>query len=115
MPSSARKSSLGLSVRRTQKAHIPYRGENNEVGKKTGMVVRQVERKSDGFEPFSEIMQQADARTPPKVTNKQGKKARQSLVAGMLLRRNSGFFEEDDDEYEEVSMEIDSESRVSWR
>ena len=62
MPPSA---SIGNIRRGPQKAHIPYRGDNPQVGKKTGIAVQHVERKSDGFEPFEEIMQSADGLTPP--------------------------------------------------
>jgi centromere protein C len=94
MPTSARKSSVGAARRGPQKAHIPYRGDNPEVGKKTGIAVQHVERKSDGFEPFEEIMQQADNRTPPKP---KGKK-----------RKSSAPIQEDEfDEDGEMSMELD--------
>ncbi|KAG6848207.1 hypothetical protein H0H93_002319 [Arthromyces matolae] len=96
MPTSARKSSLGAARRGQQKAHIPYRGDNPEVGKKTGIAVRHVERKSDGFEPFDELMEQADHRTPPKL--KVTKKRKQSIPVP----------EEEPDEYGEMSMDIDS-------
>jgi centromere protein C len=96
MPTSARKSSLS-NLRRGPKAHIPYRGDNPEVGKKTGIAVQHVERKSDGFEPFDELIQAADGLTPP-----QRKYRRKSLAAG---RRQ----DDDDDEFGEQSMQIDSE------
>lgn len=94
MPISARKSSVGASRRGPQKAHIPYRGDNPEVGKKTGIAVQHVERKSDGFEPFEEIMQQADKRTPPKP---KGRKRKQSIAV----------LDNDLDEDGEMSMELD--------
>ena len=65
MPTTPRKSNIG-SRRGPIKAHIPYRGDNPEVGKKTGIAVQHVERHSDGFEPFEQILQQADGRTPPR-------------------------------------------------
>ncbi|KAF9447428.1 hypothetical protein P691DRAFT_802498 [Macrolepiota fuliginosa MF-IS2] len=94
MPSSARKSSVGAARRGIQKAHIPYRGDNPEVGKKTGIAVAHVERMSDGFEPFEEVLQQADKRTPPKP---KGRK-KSAPVA-----RLPDF----DDEDGEMSMDID--------
>ncbi|TFK63356.1 hypothetical protein BDN72DRAFT_826706 [Pluteus cervinus] len=100
MPPSARKSSLGISAR--QKAlqpHRPYRGDNPEVGKKTGIAVRHVERKSDGFEPFDQLLKQADTRTPPKM--KGAVKKRKFSVP----QRNDP---DEDDEDGEMSMEIDS-------
>ena len=66
MPSTA-PPKIRLGGRRgPQKAHIPYRN-NSKVGTKTGIAIQYVERKSDGFEPFEEIMQQADKCTPPKL------------------------------------------------
>jgi centromere protein C len=78
------------------KEHIPYRGDNPEVGKKTGIAVQHVERKSDGFEPFDELIQAADGLTPP-----QRKAMRKSLAAKLLQ-------DEYDDEDGEQSMQIDS-------
>lgn len=95
MPSSARKSSVGSARRGPQKAHIPYRGDNPEVGKKTGIAVQHVERLSDGFEPFAEVMGQADRRTPPKP-----KRRKKSM--GVPIRPEDEF-----DENGEMSMELD--------
>lgn len=98
MPTSARKSSVGGTRRGPQRAHIPYRGDNPEVGKKTGISVQHVERKSDGFEPFDEVLQQIDGRTPPRLKAKK----RQSIAA-------PNYIEDDyDDEDGEQSMQIDS-------
>jgi len=94
MPTSARKSSLGGAARRgLQKAHIPYRGDNPEVGKKTGIAVQHVERKSDGFEPFEELLQQAPS--PPR-------RKKKSIPAPD--RRYDDYNEEDG----EQSMQLDS-------
>ena len=61
------KSSFGGHITtRPLKAHIPYRGDNPEVGKKTGIAVQHVARRSDGFEPFEQVLQQANGRTPPR-------------------------------------------------
>jgi len=95
MPTSTRKSSLGNLRRGPQKAHIPYRGDNPEVGKKTGIAVQHVERKSDGFEPFDELIQAADGLTPPQ------RRARKSSLAARLQ-------DYDDDEDGEQSMQIES-------
>ncbi|KAF8077557.1 Mif2/CENP-C like-domain-containing protein [Lyophyllum atratum] len=96
MPTSAtRKSSVGGARRGPQKAHIPYRGDNPEVGKKTGIAVQHVERKSDGFEPFEDVIQQADKRTPPKP---KGRKRKQSVPV----------LDDELDEYGEMSMELDN-------
>ncbi|KAF9473012.1 hypothetical protein BDN70DRAFT_867845 [Pholiota conissans] len=98
MPTSARKSSVGGAARRgPQKAHIPYRGDNPEVGKKTGIAVQHVERKSDGFEPFEEVLQQADGRTPPRPKGR--KKS---------LGRMDRYEDDYDDEDGEMSMQLDS-------
>ncbi|KAF7778435.1 hypothetical protein Agabi119p4_2780 [Agaricus bisporus var. burnettii] len=67
MPSSARKSSISSARRSIQKAHVPYRGDNLEVGKRTGVQIPRIERRSDGFEPFEELLREADKRTPPRV------------------------------------------------
>lgn len=102
MPTSARKSSLGNSRRGPQKAHIPYRGDNPEVGKKTGIAVQHVERKSDGFELFDELIQAADGLTPP-----QRRAKRKSLA-------RERYQDDYDDEYGEQSMQIDSELWDFW-
>ncbi len=100
MAAAARKSSIGAARRGIQKAHIPYRGDNPAVGKKTGIAVRNVERKSDGFEPFEEVMQQADKRTPPPLA-----KARR--------RKKSAIPEKDRfDEDGEMSMELDNSTHT---
>ncbi|CAA7271041.1 unnamed protein product [Cyclocybe aegerita] len=96
MPTSARKSSLGGARRGPQKAHIPYRGDNPEVGKKTGIAVQHVEPKSDGFEPFEEVIQQADGRTPPRP------KRRKKSTA---TPRRDDYYEDEDGEQ---SMDVDS-------
>jgi len=93
MPPPARKSSIGTARRGIQKAHIPYRGDNPEVGKKTGIAVAHVRRTSDGFEPFDQIIQQADKRTPPKP--KKRKKSVPTIQQPEL-----------DDEDGEMSMDI---------
>lgn len=108
MPTSARKSSLGVNRRALPKAHIPYRGDNPNVGKKTGIAIKHIERKSDGFEPFDEILGQADKRTPPRL------KKRKSSMAGKRYRDWDSDEEDeddqgyDDDEYGEMSMDVDS-------
>jgi centromere protein C len=99
MPTSARKSSVGGVRRGPQKAHVPYRGDNPEVGKKTGIKVQQVERKSDGFEPFEELLQQADGRTPPRP------KGRKKSLAMMGRDDEDEDYDEEDGE---MSMQLDS-------
>ena len=61
----ARSTSIGAPTRHgPQKAHIPFRADDLEHGKKTGLQVTYVDHGSDEFEPFSEIMMQADGKTP---------------------------------------------------
>ncbi|TCD64256.1 hypothetical protein EIP91_004325 [Steccherinum ochraceum] len=65
MPTSVRKSSVGAN-RRGPQPYIPYRGDDFQRGKRTGIAVAVVEHNSDDFEPFEEVLKQADARTPPR-------------------------------------------------
>lgn len=100
MPTTPRKSSLGGTSRRGPlKAHIPYRGDNPEVGKKTGIAVQHVARQSDGFEPFDQILQQADGRAPPRPKGR-----KKSLTAAAHQDENDYG---SDDGWEE-SMQVDS-------
>ena len=92
MPTSARKSSIGDGRRSLLKAHVPFRGDNPGVGKKTGVAVDPVKRRADGFEAFEDIIVQADKRTPPRMKNK---------------KRKIAVASPDDDEYGEMSMDMD--------
>ncbi|KAI6036388.1 Mif2/CENP-C like-domain-containing protein [Pisolithus microcarpus] len=47
-----------------------FRADDLERGKKTGIAVQYVDRNSDEFEPFAEVMKQADNRTPPRIKSK---------------------------------------------
>ncbi|EGN95716.1 hypothetical protein SERLA73DRAFT_186900 [Serpula lacrymans var. lacrymans S7.3] len=67
-----RKSSIG-SRRGPPKRHIPFRGDDLGLGKKTGITVDYVDPDSDEFEPFVEIMKQADKRPQPQVKTKKKK------------------------------------------
>ncbi|KIY46875.1 hypothetical protein FISHEDRAFT_75224 [Fistulina hepatica ATCC 64428] len=92
---SGRKSSIDPSRRLSQrKAYIPYRDYDPDVGKRTGVVVRRVERHSDGFEPFDDVLDQADILTPPP-------KSRPN-------KRNISIIADEFDENGEMSMDIDS-------
>jgi centromere protein C len=107
MPTSARKSSLPdnigpVSRRGPHKPHVPYR-EGAEIGKKTGIAVEHVQRKSDGFEPFEDVIGQADKRSPPKVKNS---KKKQRIVSPLY---------EDEDEDGEMSMEMDDSAFANSR
>ncbi|KAH9843121.1 Mif2/CENP-C like-domain-containing protein [Rhodofomes roseus] len=73
MPASARKSSVG-GARRPPHKYIPYRADDFQHGKKTGMAVAYVDHRSDEFEPFDKVMSQADQRTPPRVQNTRKKR-----------------------------------------
>ncbi|KAF7340059.1 CENP-C-C domain-containing protein [Mycena venus] len=54
-------------ARTPSKPHIPYRGDDPSVGKKTGIKVGRVELRNSGdFEPFNNVLSQADGRTPPR-------------------------------------------------
>lgn len=94
MPTSARKSSI--APRRGPQKYIPYRADDLEHGKRTGVAVGYVDYDSDGFEPFEKLMGQADLRTPPKA-KVQGKKKRGTKTP--VVER----FDEDG----EISMELD--------
>lgn len=59
------RNSLGASRRGPQK-YVPYRADDLRQGKRTGIAVAYVQHSSDGFEPFEDVMGQADLRTPPK-------------------------------------------------
>lgn len=93
MPTTPRRSSHG--GRRTGKAYVPYRGDQMAVGKRTGVTIREVQRQSDGFENFEEVMNQNDPRTPPIVK----KKAKKTPV-----RKNEPEVPDDDGE---MSMDLD--------
>ncbi|KAK1230975.1 mitotic fidelity of chromosome transmission- protein [Marasmius sp. AFHP31] len=76
MPDAPRRSSTGTR-RGPPKPHVPFRGENFDVAKKTGVRVQRAEVGSDGFEPFEDVVRQADTLTPYQVKGK--KKKKQSL------------------------------------
>ena len=88
---------MGLNRRGPQK-YIPYRADDLEHGKRTGLAVGIVERDSDGFEPFEKLMGQADLRTPPKAKVQRKKR---------LPKAKTPVAQEE--EYEEEDMELDSE------
>ncbi|KAJ7693573.1 Mif2/CENP-C like-domain-containing protein [Mycena rosella] len=81
-------------ARTPSKPHVPYRGDDPSVGKKTGVKVPRVERTSDGYEPFQDLLSQANSRTPPRRKKKS-------------IPRGDDEDEQDDDD-EEVSMDVDS-------
>ncbi|EJD02264.1 uncharacterized protein FOMMEDRAFT_86864 [Fomitiporia mediterranea MF3/22] len=94
--SKPRKSSID-GARRTTKAHIPFRADDLTHGKKTGFNVREVDRRSDGFEKFDDVLNQADAFTPPH-------------MRGRRRNYNRELTPPDEDEFDEngeMSMDID--------
>lgn len=105
MPTSTRKSSVGPNNPRRgpQKAHIPFRADDLEHGKKTGIAVTYVDHESDDFEPFSEIMMQADGRTPVAA----GRKKKQKQTGGSIQQ-------EEGDEDGEMSMELDDSTLLFY-
>lgn len=101
MPSLVRNSSLGPignARRGPRKEHIPYRADDLETGKKTGLAVTYVDRNSDDFESFSEVMKQADGRTP-------AKKKRKSVPTTARV--------EEEDDGGEMSMDFDEQPSFS--
>ena len=100
MPTSVRKSSVGAARRGPIKPHLPYRGDTGEVGKKTGLTIPQVERKSDGFEPFEEILRRMDDVMP------------------LMSKRKRSVVPIVDPEYDgkdgEMPMQLDSMSICVW-
>lgn len=86
---------MGLTRRGPQK-YIPYRADDLQHGKRTGIAVGYIDHDSDGFEPFDKVMGQADLRTPPK-PKVQGKKKRPAKTPVV----------EEEDEDGEMSMELE--------
>lgn len=89
-----------LTRRGPQKAHIPFRADDLERGKKTGIAVSYVDHKSDEFEPFSEIMMQADGKTPVR----RGGARHQGRKSVHMAEMSE---EEEGDDDGEMSMELD--------
>lgn len=75
--------------------HIPYRGDQVEVGKKTGVAVTRIDPASDGFEPFEDVIAQA-----PENNRKKRKKS-------VVVEQD----DDDEDEYGEQDMSVDSPIR----
>ncbi|KAF9227596.1 hypothetical protein BS17DRAFT_764046 [Gyrodon lividus] len=95
-----RKSSLGTR-RGPPRQHIPFRADDLARGKKTGIAVQYVDRNSDEFEPFDELMKQVDNRTPPRI---QSKKKRVSAITHVP---------EELDEDGEMSMDLAEKLRLA--
>ncbi|EMD38133.1 hypothetical protein CERSUDRAFT_152789 [Gelatoporia subvermispora B] len=99
MPASTRKSSIG--VRRGPQKYIPYRADDLQHGKKTGIVVEYVDHKSDEFEPFEQVIGQADQRTPPRVQGARRKRIMKTPVV------EADIYDEDG----EMDMELEESER----
>lgn len=97
MPTSARKSSIGASRRIQQRAHLPFRADDLGRGKKTGLPVPIVQHGSDEFEPFDEILSQANTGAWHGQRNRPGSSKRRKSIAPI----------QEDDDGDEMSMELD--------
>ena len=96
MPTTARKSSIGALRRIQQRAHLPFRADDLGRGKKTGLPVPTVQHGSDEFEPFDEILSQANTGAWHGQRNRGSGKKRKSIAP----------IQEDDDG-DEMSVEFD--------
>ncbi|KAJ7022062.1 Mif2/CENP-C like-domain-containing protein [Mycena alexandri] len=88
----------------TSKPHVPYRGDDFSVGKKTGIKVAHVERTADGYEKFDHLLSQANGRAPPRRKKKSIPRVSESGEED----DEQVDEEEDEDEGGEVSMDVDS-------
>ncbi|PCH37933.1 hypothetical protein WOLCODRAFT_161168 [Wolfiporia cocos MD-104 SS10] len=104
MPASARKSSISSRRVTGVNKYVPYRADDYEHGKKTGIAVRYVDHKSDDFEPFDKVIGQADARTPPRVP---AARKRRTPKPKTPVRPAQQDDDEDDDEFGEMDMSLD--------
>ncbi|KAF8213564.1 Mif2/CENP-C like-domain-containing protein [Mycena galopus ATCC 62051] len=82
-------------ARTPSKPHIPYRGDDPLVGKKTGIKVPPVSRTSDGYEEFGDLLDQAQ--TPPRRKKKR-----------VSDGEEEGENDQEEDEDGEESMDVDS-------
>ncbi|KAF7367315.1 CENP-C-C domain-containing protein [Mycena sanguinolenta] len=82
-------------ARTPSKPHIPYRGDDPAVGKKTGLKIPSIPRRSDGYEPFNDLLSQA-VTPPPRPKKKRVSEAEEEDE------------DEEDDEFGEASMDVDS-------
>ena len=107
MTPSGRKSSLASS-RNGPKKYIPYRADDFQHGKKTGITVETVDH-TDEFEPFEKVMSQADKHTPYRVQNTRKKRIVKTPIPQVPQ------YDDDDDEYGEISMDLDESARLTTR
>jgi centromere protein C len=112
-PAARRKSSLGTR-RGPPRQHIPFRADDLARGKKTGMAVAYVDRNSDEFEPFEQVIKQADNRTPPRIKSK---KKRISIALPVEEVDEDGEMSMDlaESEQQQTSVSVPSSSLVSCR
>ena len=112
-PTDRRKSSLGTR-RGPPRQHIPFRADDLARGKKTGMAVAYVDRNSDEFEPFEQVIKQADNRTPPRIKSK---KKRVSVALPVEEVDEDGEMSMDlaESEQQQTSVSVPSSSLVSYR
>ncbi|KAI0273529.1 Mif2/CENP-C like-domain-containing protein [Gloeopeniophorella convolvens] len=100
MPTSARKSSLGVARRAKQRPHIPFNADDLGRGKKTGLPIPTVGPGSDGFEPFDEILSQADTRPAWHGHNKPpGRKTPKRKSVAPIYEDDGGEMSMDLDDY----------------
>ncbi|KAF8275119.1 Mif2/CENP-C like-domain-containing protein [Lactarius quietus] len=97
MPTSARKSSIGALRRIQPRAHLPFRADDLGRGKKTGLPVPIVQHGSDEFEPFDEILSQANTGAWHGQRNRPGSSNKRKSVAPI----------QEDGDGDEMSMELD--------
>ncbi|KAF7309889.1 CENP-C-C domain-containing protein [Mycena indigotica] len=98
-----RQSSVGPAGRRSgiDKAHVPYRGENPFVGKRTGIAIELAQTNSDGFEDFGVIMQEQYKAV-------EAKKSSSGAKRKVKNKKKQVEEEEEDDLDGEMSMDVDS-------
>lgn len=101
MPTAVRRKSSLSTTRRANQKYIPYGGDDFQRGKRTGIPVAYIEHSSDGFEPFEQLIDQADQRTPPRPKVQKKKKPKTPIVE-----------EEESDEYGERDMSLEESELV---
>jgi hypothetical protein len=89
------------------RAHIPYRGDSPEVGKKTGIAIPRVLCDNDGFEPFEEVLKQAesdDYQWMPQYSPWSEKRERRVVMARYEAAYETEGFDDEDEDEESLSM-----------
>ena len=96
------------------KTHIPYRGDSPEIGKKTGITIRRVQCDDDGFEPFEEVLKQAesdDQQWMPQYSPWSEKRKRRVVMARYEAACETEDFDDDDEDEESLSTGMQTCSR----